>query len=433
MPGFVIAGMQWGDEGKGKIVDCLAARADLVVRQQGGNNAGHTVVVSGQQTILHLIPSGILHPGTVCIIGSGTVIDPAVLCAELDLLTEAGCGYDGRLLVSDCAHMILPYHKEIDRLQESSRGDDRIGTTGRGIGPAYADKANRAGIRFGEFVHPERFAPRLRTAVEDKNRFIQGAYGADPLDADAILAEYTAYADRLRPLLSDTVPVIHQALRAGRQVMFEGAQGAMLDIDHGTYPFVTSSTTLSGGACSGGGVGPRAIQSVIGIVKAYTTRVGEGPFPTELTGAEGDALRDAGHEFGATTGRPRRCGWLDLVQLRHACMTNGPTGLVITKADVLSALDRIPVCTGYTLDDRAVDRFPSSVEEVEMLRPLYEILPGWKTDISKCTQWDELPPNAKAYFDYIERQLEVPVQIISVGPGREQTIIHRDPLASPRR
>lgn len=433
MPGFVIAGMQWGDEGKGKIVDCLAARADLVVRQQGGNNAGHTVVVGGKQTILHLIPSGILNPGTVCIIGSGTVIDPAVLCAELDQLTEAGCSYEGRLLVSDCAHVILPYHKEIDRLQESSRGEERLGTTGRGIGPAYADKANRAGIRFGEFVDPTRFEARLRVAVEDKNRFIQRAYGADPLDADVILAEYRAYAERLRALLSDTVPVIHRALKAGRQVMFEGAQGAMLDIDHGTYPFVTSSTTLSGGACSGGGVGPRAIQAVVGIVKAYTTRVGAGPFPTELNGPEGDALRDAGHEFGATTGRARRCGWLDLVQLRHACMVNGPTGLVITKADVLSALDRIPVCTGYTLDDRAVDRFPSSVEEIERLRPLYEILPGWKTDISKCTRWDELPPNAQAYFEYIERQLEVPVQIISVGPGREQTIIHRDPLAPPQR
>jgi adenylosuccinate synthase len=428
MPGYVIAGMQWGDEGKGKIVDYLTSQADMVVRHQGGNNAGHTVVVSGEQTILHLIPSGILHESTICVIGNGTVLDPAVLIEELDTLENAGCSCVGRLFISGSAHVIMPHHKLLDKLQEQFRGKNRIGTTGRGIGPAYADKADRFGIRFADLLDPALFRDKLETVLAYKNAVITGALGADPLDVDAVYTEYSAYADRLRPLLADNVTMVHEALDADKRVVFEGAQGCMLDLDHGTFPYVTSSTTLSGGVCSGAGVGPGVVNGVIGIVKAYSTRVGEGPFPTELTDEVGAALQKAGNEFGATTGRPRRCGWLDVVQLRRACQLNGATHVVLTKPDVLGAVDTIKICTEYEIDGERTGILPTQVEALQKVKPIYEEAPSWKEDISSCRTWDELPANAQTYFKRIEALLGVPICIVSVGPGREQTILCKDPF-----
>jgi adenylosuccinate synthase len=430
MPAHVVVGMQWGDEGKGKIVDYLAQRSDLVVRHQGGNNAGHTLVVNGEQRVLHLIPSGILHEGKRCIIGNGTVIDPAVLCKELDGLERAGYTLEGRLFISDCAHIIMPYHKVMDRCQEQFRGAQKIGTTGRGIGPCYADKADRFGIRFGDLIRPEIFTEKLSAALAYKNKIIANLFEEEPLDFDAVLAEYTAFAERLLPFVADGATLVHEVLAEGKQVMCEGAQGCMLDIDHGTFPFVTSSTTLAGGACAGSGIGPADVTAVIGIVKAYTTRVGEGPFPTELTEETGEALRAAGHEFGATTGRPRRCGWIDIVQLRRAAKLNGTTSLVITKGDVLSAMDTIRLCTGYSLDGQRIEVFPTQLVDLERVEPLYEDMPGWKCDITECRSWDDLPETARTYFDRLETLIGVPIAMISVGPGREQTIECRDPLAS---
>ena len=422
MPTCVIVGMQWGDEGKGKIVDYLTGQADMVVRHQGGNNAGHTVVVNGKQTILHLIPSGILHETPVCVIGNGTVLDPAVLCGELDSLTAAGYDYAGRLFISESAHIILPYHKLFDQLHEQSRGKGKIGTTGRGIGPAYSDKAGRFGIRFADLVDPEAFRGKLEVAVEFKNRILVGAFSQPPLDAQVIFDEYSGYAERLRPFLADSVAMVHAALRAGKRIVFEGAQGTMLDLDHGTFPFVTSSTTLSGGACSGAGVGPKDLEEVVGIVKAYTTRVGEGPFPTELLGEQGEQLREKGHEYGATTGRPRRCGWLDCIQLRRAVQLNGTTALVITKPDVLDSLDTIQICTAYEIDGERINEFPAQLEKLSRIQPTYEEMPGWQVPISDCRSWESLPANAQRYFERIEELLGVPIAIVSVGPGREQTI-----------
>lgn len=429
MPAYVIVGMQWGDEGKGKVVDYLTAKADMVVRHQGGNNAGHTVVVNGRQTILHLIPSGILHEDTACIIGNGTVLDPEVLCKELDNLEAAGCSFKGRFYISNGAHVIMPYHKILDKAQEKFRGSNKIGTTGRGIGPAYADKADRFGIRFADFVEPAVFQRKLNETLEYKNLILRESFGEVPLKAQDVYTQYSTYADRLRPYVADAVTMIHEALLAGKRVMFEGAQGSMLDIDHGTFPYVTSSTTLSGGVCAGAGVGPGVVTGVIGIVKAYTTRVGQGPFPTELLNGTGDLLRATGHEFGATTGRPRRCGWLDAVQLRRAVMLNGATNVVLTKPDVLGVLDRIQVCTAYELDGQRIDVFPSQITTLERVRPIYEEHPGWKQNISNCRNWADLPPNAQRYFQRIEELIGVPVSLISVGPGRDETIQYRDPFA----
>jgi adenylosuccinate synthase len=420
--------MQWGDEGKGKVVDYLAERADMVVRHQGGNNAGHTVVVDGKTTILHLIPSGILHSRAICVIGNGTVLDPEVLGGELDALEAAGCQYRGRLFISGGAHVILPYHRLMDRAQERFRGANRIGTTGRGIGPAYADKADRFGIRFIEFTDPETFAQRLRENLTFKNAILKDLLGEPPLDFDIVYRTYSVYAARLRSFVVDAVELIHEALRNGRCVVFEGAQGSMLDIDHGTFPYVTSSTTLSGGVCAGAGVGPRDVNGVIGIVKAYSTRVGEGPFPTELLNGTGEALREKGREFGSTTGRPRRCGWLDCVQLRRAVMLNGATSLVITKPDVLSKLDVIRICTAYEYDGRPSRVFPTELARLRQLRPVYEELPGWAEDISESRTWEDMPANARRYFDRIEELTEVPISVVSVGPGRDQTIRRRDPF-----
>ncbi|MDZ4858589.1 MAG: adenylosuccinate synthase [Candidatus Hydrogenedentes bacterium] len=429
MPGYVIVGMQWGDEGKGKVVDYLTSQADMVVRHQGGNNAGHTVVVNGKQTVLHLIPSGILHEGTVCVIGNGTVLDPEVLCKELDNLDAAGCNYPGRLFISSGAHCIMPYHRVLDRAQEKFRGAKKIGTTGRGIGPAYADKADRFGIRFADFVDPDVFAQKLKDVLAYKNTILTESFGEEALDFDTVYTSYSVCAGRLRPFVADAVSMVHDVLGQGKRVMFEGAQGSMLDLDHGTFPYVTSSTTLSGGVCAGAGVGPTSITGVIGIVKAYSTRVGEGPFPTELLNGTGDLLRTTGHEFGATTGRPRRCGWLDAVQLRRAVQLNGATNVVLTKPDVLGVLDVIQICIAYEVDGKHTKVFPAETAKLAGVKPIYEEMPGWQSDISPCRTWDELPIEARNYFERIEDLIDVPVSLISVGPGREQTILHRDPFA----
>jgi adenylosuccinate synthase len=430
MPAYIIVGMQWGDEGKGKIVDYLTRYAKLVVRHQGGNNAGHTVVVEGEETVLHLIPSGVLSSSTTCVIGNGTVIDPKVLIEELDGLDEAGVDYADRLFISERAHVIMPYHKVLDGAQEQFRGDNKIGTTGRGIGPAYADKADRSGIRLGDLIDPELFRERLEGTIAYKNALLEKVFGQEPMDADAIFEEYSGYANRLRPLVKETVTIVHEGLSTNQQVVFEGAQGTMLDLDHGTFPYVTSSIAVSGGACSGAGVGPGVFGGVIGIVKAYSTRVGEGPFPTELLDEQGEKLRAAGNEFGATTGRPRRCGWLDCVQLKRAVMVNGTTSLVLTKPDVLSVMDTIKVCTGYSIDGKLTDVFPAKVSDLAKVEPVYEEMPGWNTDITGCRSWDDLPEKAQQYFKRLEELIGVPVSIVSVGPGREQTIECKDPFSA---
>jgi len=429
MPAFVIVGMQWGDEGKGKVVDYVTRYADIVIRHNGGNNAGHTLTVDGKQTVLHLIPSGILHEGKVCIIGNGTVLDPAVLLEEVDAVRAAGARLEGRLFISDTAHIIMPYHRLFDEAQEKFRGKKRLGTTGRGIGPAYADKAERFGIRMGDLLDTAVFKAKLASVLEYKNLMLEKLFGQTPLCFETMCDEYLGYADRLRPFAADIVPMVHEALRAGRQVVCEGAQGTMLDLDHGTFPYVTSSTTLSSGACSGIGLGPRDIKGVIGIVKAYTTRVGEGPFPTELLNSSGEFLRAKGREYGATTGRPRRCGWLDCVQLRRAAMINGVTHLVLTKPDVLGSLDTIKICTAYELDGQKIQEFPAQLSRLERVKPIYEQMPGWAEDISTCSSWTELPATARAYFKRIEELIGAPVAIVSVGPGREQTIECVDPFA----
>ena len=428
MAGYVVVGMQWGDEGKGKVVDYLTEQVDVVVRHQGGNNAGHTVVVNGNTTILHLLPSGILHSGRQCIIGNGTVLDPAVLLKEIDGVLAAGHELEGWLFISDCAHIIMPYHKLLDKVQEQFRGEGKIGTTGRGIGPAYADKADRLGIRFGDLLNLSMFREKLAKVLEYKNAVLK-SLGESPYDVSEVYAEYEGYAERLRPYVGNGVTLVHNALKDGKRIMFEGAQGAMLDIDHGTFPYVTSSTTVAGGVCAGAGVGPSVVRGVAGIVKAYCTRVGTGPFPTEETGEVGERLRQEGHEYGATTGRPRRCGWLDMVQLRRAALLNGATSIVLTKADVLSAFDTIRIAVAYELDGRRTDEFPSQTCQVEQVTPIYEDYPGWREDITGCKTWEELPEKAQKYFRRIEELAGVPISLVSVGPGREQTIKLTEPFA----
>jgi len=430
MPAYVVVGMQWGDEGKGKIVDYLTRYAEVVVRHQGGNNAGHTIVVNGKQTILHLVPSGILHPGKTCIIGNGTVLDPAVLIEELDAVEAAGLFTAGRLFISHNAHVIMPYHRLIDRCQEQARGKNKLGTTGRGIGPAYADKAERFGIRICDLIDSTVFPVKLRAVLNYKNTILTRLFEEQPLDYDAVLEEYARYAARLRPYAADTVALVHEALDCGRQVVCEGAQGSMLDLDHGTFPFVTSSTTLSSGACSGAGIGPGAVRGVIGIVKAYTTRVGEGPFPTELLDETGEGLREKGQEYGATTGRPRRCGWLDTVLLRRSAQVNGTTHLVLTKADILGGHETLKICTGYEIDGKVTQVFPVQASHLERVTPVYEEVPGWQEDITNCTEWEQLPAAAQAYFRRIEELVGVPVAIVSVGPDRGQTIECQDPFSN---
>jgi adenylosuccinate synthase len=425
---IVIVGTQWGDEGKGKIVDLLAEYADLVVRFQGGNNAGHTMVVDGEQFISHLVPSGILQK-KACLIGNGVVVDPAVLVEELDKLKDKGIDTGPALLkISEKAHVIMPYHKQIDLARERMKGDQKIGTTGRGIGPCYEDKASRRGIRFVELIDAEVFRETVRAVLEEKNFYLEHYLSAEPLDPEPIIDQYQGYAERLAPHVVNISIVMNQALKAGKQILFEGAQGTHLDIDHGTYPFVTSSNTVSGNACCGAGIGPKEITGVIGIVKAYTTRVGRGPFPTELFDEIGDTLQKKGAEFGATTGRKRRCGWLDTVLLRNAARLNGLTGLVITKLDVLDGLESLKICTGYAYNGETLDDFPASLKILGACKPVFETLPGWPEDISGIRKIGDLPKNARHYLDRIEELLETPIDIVSVGPGRDETIIINHPF-----
>lgn len=424
VPNVVVVGTQWGDEGKGKIVDVLARHVGVVVRFQGGNNAGHTLVVDGEKIVLHLVPSGILNGSTTCVVGNGVVVDPKVFLGELDQLATRGHKIEpGRLVLSSAAHVILPHHQVLDKLREQARGASAIGTTGKGIGPAYEDKAARRGIRFAEMIQPDVFEERLRTIMVDKNRMIVDWFGGEALDVDAILAEYRPIAERLAPYIGDAVALLHQAVRENTGILFEGAQGTFLDIDHGTFPYVTSSNTVAGAACAGSGIGPRHINEVVGIVKAYTTRVGAGPFPTEDTGEVGERLRDVGGEYGATTGRPRRCGWFDAVLVRHASMVNGLSQLALTKLDVLSGLKELKICTSY----REMDFFPSDAPSMSRAEPVYEVMPGWDEDISQCTSRDQLPQACLDYIDRIEELVGVKVGLLSVGAARKATIFI-DPL-----
>ncbi|GAB4140182.1 MAG: adenylosuccinate synthase [Cyanobacteria bacterium J069] len=432
MANVVVIGAQWGDEGKGKITDLLSKSADVVVRYQGGVNAGHTVVVQEQTFKLHLIPSGILYPATECIIGSGTVIDPKVLLAELDQLETLGIS-SKNLLISETAHVTMPYHRMIDAAAEEQRGSHKIGTTKRGIGPTYADKSERTGIRVVDLMDAEGLRDQLTWTINSKNVILEKLYNLPPLDPNAVIDEYLGYADRLRPHVVDSSLRISQAVRQRRNILFEGAQGTLLDLDHGTYPYVTSSNPVSGGACVGAGVGPTIIDRVIGVAKAYTTRVGEGPFPTELLGDVGEALCDRGAEFGTTTGRKRRCGWFDAVIGRYAVRINGLDCLAITKLDVLDDLDEISVCTAYEIDGQQIRDFPSNARLFARCQPVYKTMPGWKQDTSNCRSLDDLPRQALDYLKFLAELMEVPIAIVSLGASRDQTIIVEDPIHGPKR
>jgi adenylosuccinate synthase len=419
---LVLVGLQWGDEGKGKVIDTLSGRFDVVVRFQGGANAGHTVQIEGEKFVLHVVPSGILHSSTQCIIGNGVVADPAGLLEEIEGLRSRGIRVDDNLALSDRAHVVLPHHKLLDKCSESALGQSRIGTTGRGIGPCYADKASRRGIRFAEMMDPAVFRRRLDAVLAHQNPIIEKVYGQQPLDADAIFEEYSGYAEQLRPFVKDTVSLVHEALDAGRNVLMEGAQGFMLDLNFGTYPFVTSSMVATGGAAVGSGIPPTRIDRIIGLVKAYCTRVGAGPFPTEQDNEVGEELRRRGNEYGSTTGRPRRCGWLDGVALKHASKVNGVTGLAVGLLDVLASFETLKVCTTYRVDGRELDAFPADTEALQKVEPVYEEFPGWMCDVSQARTWQDLPERARQYLQAIEGIAGVPVDIVSVGPDRKQVI-----------
>jgi adenylosuccinate synthase len=425
MSALVVVGAQWGDEGKGKVVDLYAPYADLVVRYAGGANAGHTLVVGGEKLILHLIPSGILHEQTTCVVGQGTVVDPAVLLKEIEALTARGVATEGRLLVSQRAHVVLPHHKLIDELREKKSGG-AIGTTKRGIGPCYEDKVGRRGIRMGDLLDAERLRSNLDANLECWRPVAEDLGGTLP-SADEIVKRYAVLGEALRNYIGDAAAVVRASVQADEKILLEGAQGTMLDIDNGTYPFVTSSNAVAGGACAGAGIGPTHIRQAVGIAKAYTTRVGGGPFPTELEDATGQQLRDAGAEYGSTTGRPRRCGWLDLVALRHAVAVNGLDELAITKLDVLSALPELKVCVAYELDGKRLDYPP--YERVEAVQPIYETLQGWEEDLSSCRTRGDLPAAAQEYLARIEQEVGCLVGVVSVGPDREDTADLRDPFS----
>jgi adenylosuccinate synthase len=423
-------GAQWGDEGKGKIVDWLAPRADLVARFQGGNNAGHTLVVDGVTTVLHVVPSGILHPGKINLIGPGVVIDPAILLAEIDALTARGVLRDpSRLRVSGRAHVILPWHRALDGAREEAAGDEAIGTTKRGIGPAYEDKVARRGIRVADLLQPESLREKLERIAVAKNFELTQFYKTSAIDVAALARDCVEWGQRLGPYVDHTARILDVALREGKSVLFEGAQGTFLDIDHGTYPFVTSSNCVAGAVCTGSGVGPTRIDRVLGITKAYTTRVGSGPFPTELEDATGEKLRQQGAEFGATTGRPRRCGWLDLVMLRESVTVNGITDLAINKLDILSGFDELQVAMRYRIDGKLTNDFPMTLDELERAEPVYEALPGWREDVTAVREFRDLPGNARRYVVHIERVLDVPAAFLSVGAGRDATISRVDLFA----
>ena len=423
MSTVVITGAQWGDEGKGKMVDILTEDADYIVRYQGGHNAGHTVVIGDSKFILHLIPSGILRPGKKCVIGNGVVIDPQALLAEIDGLLEKGIEVRENLLISGRAHIIMPYHRAIEKESEKQKGSLKIGTTGRGIGPTYADKVARVGIRVADILDKEVFRDKLKTNIQEMNYFLERLYGAKGFILEDIYDEYTGYAERLRDFITDTAVLLNRALREGKNILFEGAQGTHLDVDHGTYPYVTSSNATSGGACTGTGVGPTKIDKVVGVVKAYTTRVGSGPFPTELNDAIGDFLRDKGREYGATTGRPRRCGWFDAVATRYAADVNGFTGMIITKMDVLDELNEIKICTGYRYQGKLYTEMPSQLNVLEECEPVYETMKGWQASTAGLSNYEAMPVNAKKYIERMQELVGVDVDIISTGFRRDETII----------
>jgi adenylosuccinate synthase len=432
MANVVIIGTQWGDEGKGKVVDLLTEKADCVVRFQGGNNAGHTLVVNDQKFIFHLIPSGILHPGKTCLIGNGLVVDPSVLIQEMDRLQDYGLLVTPRnLIVSRYAHIIMPYHRALDVAREKRKGKTKIGTTGRGIGPCYEDKVCRSGIRLHDLLDSKSFTEKLQAVLEEKNFILQQFFGEEPLDPTAIAEEYLGYGERLAPFAGNVSELLNKADQNHKNILFEGAQGTHLDIDHGTYPFVTSSNTLAGNACCGAGIGPTRIHKVLGVVKAYTTRVGAGPFPTELLGDIGIRIREIGCEFGATTGRPRRCGWLDMVVVRDSIRLNGLSGLIITKLDVLSGIPILKVATAYQCGSTQRETMPPELDVLETCQPMFEEFPGWTEDISKVQRFADLPPNTQKYLLAVETLAGIPIIMVSVGPRRNETIILSHPFENP--
>jgi len=422
MSTIAVVGAQWGDEGKGKVTDFLARDADIVVRYQGGNNAGHTVVADGQEFKLHLIPSGILYREKQCLIGNGVVLDPEVFIKEIDGLASRGVSVDN-LRISPRAHVIMPYHRKQDACDEESRGTNKIGTTGRGIGPAYADKASRTGIRMADLIDPESFAESLKIALKAKNTLLKGVYGAKGFEFQDVYDTYSKYGERLSGFVADVSIILNEAIKEGKKVLFEGAQGTLLDLDHGTYPYVTSSSPVAAGASLGSGVGPTRINKVIGVAKAYITRVGEGPFPTELNDGTGEKLRQRGQEFGTTTGRPRRCGWYDTVIARYAARINGLDYLAITKLDVMTGLENIKICTAYSYKGESLTEFPPTLKVLAGCVPVYEEMPGWTEDITPARSFGDLPVNAQKYLNRISELSGVPIALIGVGPGREQTMV----------
>jgi len=424
--GVVVVGSQWGDEGKGKVIDFLAEKADVVVRYQGGNNAGHTVVVKDQEFRLHLIPSGILYPEVKCLIGNGVVLDPEVLIREITQLRQRGTSVDN-LHISSRAQVLMPYHQRIDELDEERRGEFKIGTTKRGIGPAYMDKIARVGIRMADLLHRDFLADKLQRILKEKNQLFVEYYKIEPIDYQSVLEQYLAFGEQLRPFIVDTSVLLYRALQAGQKVLFEGAQGTLLDIDHGTYPYVTSSHPIAGGASVGAGVGPTAIDHVLGVVKAYTTRVGAGPFPTELLDELGEHIRQRGREFGTTTGRPRRCGWLDMVILRYAVRINGLSSMAITKLDILDDLETIKICTGYQYRGEIISELPATLEELSECQPIYEEWPGWLSETTAANTLEDLPTNARRYLERVAELAERPISLITVGPERTRTIV-LDPI-----
>jgi len=419
----IIVGAQWGDEGKGKIVDLLSEQADIVARYQGGANAGHTVVIGGAKFVLHLIPSGILQPSTVCVIGNGVVVDPAALLHEIEILKKQGVAVQSRLLISHRAHLVMPYHRLLDQSKEENGAQKKIGTTGRGIGPAYVDKAHRMGIRVVDLLDEETLKEKIEQNLQEKNAILSAVYDKAPLEAETILQEYRQFETQIAPYVADTSRYLNEAIAAQKTILCEGAQGTMLDVDFGTYPFVTSSSPASGGACTGLGIGPTKIDRVLGVIKAYTTRVGMGPFPTELQDERGEKLRAVGHEYGATTGRPRRCGWFDAVVANYAAQINGIDSWALTKLDVLDTFAEIKVCVAYRYHDKELKAFPSEIKVLEQCEPVYETFAGWQQSTAPARRFEALPRRAQEYIGAIEKLTNIPNRIISVGSDREQTII----------
>jgi len=423
MSNRVVIGSQWGDEGKAKIVDFLTLDADIIVRFQGGANAGHTVKVDDKQFIFHLIPSGIMHPDKVCIVGNGVVFDPKQAILEIKDLRTQGIEVSNRVFIAENAHVVLPWHIACDKLKEKKAGKDAIGTTGRGIGPCYSDKINRHGVRVGDLLDERELKPRIEAIASFRNEEFKKMFEADSIDPEPVIKEYLEYGRQLKPYICDTVAYLHESLKANKRIIFEGAQGTILDVDHGTYPFVTSSNTVAGSASCGSGVGPTAIDQVIGVVKAYTTRVGNGPFPTELSDETGETFRRIGGEYGATTGRPRRCGWFDAAVVRKAAAVNGLTHLAITKLDVLDTFKEIKICTGYICEGKHLSHFPNRLSMVSLCEPAYEVMPGWETSTAKCRSWDDLPPNAQKYLTKISELVGVKIGMISIGAKRDESIM----------